>query len=277
MNQPAVQRSRPGTQFLEQAQGRIAYDVSGDGELVVCVPGMGDVRSVYRFLSRQLRAAGYRVAVMDLRGHGDSDASFDSYDGVATGGDVLALIAHLGGPATVIGNSMAAGSAVWAAAERPDLVSSLVLVGPFVRDVPMPAVMKLAFRAALLRPWGRYAWRAYFRSLYPGRKPEGFDQHLQEIGESLSRPAHWKAFVRTTKTSHAPAEARLKEVTARALVVMGQKDPDFQSPAAEASLIAGALGGEKLLVPDAGHYPQAQHPEVVGPAVLRFLQGARRG
>ena len=36
---------------------------------------MGDLRSVYRFLAPELVGAGYRVATMDLRGHGDSDAT----------------------------------------------------------------------------------------------------------------------------------------------------------------------------------------------------------
>ena len=273
MDQLPVQESGPKVQYLSLTDGRVAFEVSGEGPLVVCVPGMGDLRRVYRSLVRDLLEANFRVATMDLRGHGDSDATFTRYDDVATGEDVLALIEHLGAPATVIGNSMGAGAAVWAAAEKPELVESLVLIGPFVRDVPMPAVLKLLFRAALRRPWGRFAWRSYFRTLYPGRKPDGFTKHLAEIDASLSRPDYWKAFVRTTRTSHAPAEARLGDVKARLLVVMGEKDPDFPNPADEAALLGGKLGGEVLMVPGAGHYPQAEYPEVVSPAVILFLKG----
>lgn len=77
--------------FLDRGEGRIAYEVQGDGPLVVCVPGMGDLRAAYRFLAPALIDAGYRVAVMDLRGHGDSDDGFSSYDDAATAGDMLAL------------------------------------------------------------------------------------------------------------------------------------------------------------------------------------------
>lgn len=273
MDQLSVQESGSKVQFLSLPEGRIAYEVSGEGPLVVCVPGMGDLRRVYRFAVRDLLEANFRVATMDLRGHGDSDATFSRYDDVATGEDILALIEHLGGPATVIGNSMGAGAAVWAAAEKPELVESLVLIGPFVRDVPMPAVLKLLFRAALRRPWGRFAWRSYFRTLYPGHRPDGFRKHVAEIDASLSRPDHWKAFVRTTRTSHAPAEARLGDVKARALVIMGEKDPDFPNPAAEAALLGQKLGCDVLLVPQAGHYPQAEYPEAVSPAIIDFLKG----
>jgi pimeloyl-ACP methyl ester carboxylesterase len=270
-------RAPSGTRFLDRPGGRIAYDVEGAGPLVVCVPGMGDLRSVYRFLAPSLVEAGYRVARVDLRGHGDSDATFDAYDDVATGSDLVALVRELGeGPAVLIGNSMGAGAAAWAAAEVPEVVASLVLVGPFVRDVPVGRGAELAFRLALLRPWGPAAWNAWYARLYPGRKPDDLDAHRARIRASLRRPGRWAAFAATTHTSHAPVEARLNEVRARALVVMGDRDPDFPDPGAEAALVADRLGGRVLMVPGAGHYPQAEFPEIVAPAVLEFIRSEAR-
>jgi pimeloyl-ACP methyl ester carboxylesterase len=72
---------------------------------VVCLPGMGELRSSYRLMRPALTAAGFRVATMDLRGHGESDATFWRYDDVAAGEDVLALLSYLGEPAVLIGNS----------------------------------------------------------------------------------------------------------------------------------------------------------------------------
>ena len=83
------------------------------------VPGRGDLRAAYRFLAPALREAGYRIACTDLRGHGDSNAAFTAYGDEETAADVVALIEELGGPAVIVGNSMAAGSAVLAAAHRP--------------------------------------------------------------------------------------------------------------------------------------------------------------
>lgn len=260
------------TGYLALPDGRIAYDVTGSGPLVVCAPGMGDIRSVYRYLTPGLAGAGYRVAAMDLRGHGDSDATFSAYDDVAAGRDLIALADHLGGPAVLAGNSMSAGAAAWAAAEAPELVAGLVLIGPFVRDAPVSRVMEIAFRLAMLRPWGPVLWNGYYRKLYPGRPPADLREHQALIRKSMRRPGHARAFAATTRTSHAPVEARLADVRVPALIVMGANDPDFPDPAAEAGAIAGRLGGTVLMVPGAGHYPQAEYPEIVTPAVIEFLQ-----
>lgn len=265
--------SEPVVQMLERPGGRIAYETGGDGPLVVCVPGMGQLRSSYRWTVPALTAAGFRVAAMDLRGHGESDATFDRYDDVVAGEDMLALAEHLGGPAVLVGNSMAAGAAVWAAAERPRVVAGLVLIGAFVRNAPMNPLLVAAFKAMMSGPWAAAAWTSYLPRLYPGHKPADFAQHRRDIAESLRRPGHRKAFTATTRTSHEPAQARLREVTAPSLVVMGAADPDFGDPAEEARWIAEHLpDAGVLLVPSAGHYPQEEFPDVVNPPLVSFCQ-----
>ncbi len=260
------------TRRLDRGEGRIAYDVTGAGPLVIAVPGMGDLRRIYRHLVPALVSAGFRVATMDLRGHGDSDTTFTTYDDRAAATDIVALAEHLGGPAMVLGNSMGAGAAVLAAADRAELVSGLVLIGPFVRDVPVAAWQRLLLRAMMGGPWARRAWLAYLPSLYPTRRDAEFTAHRAAIAAALARPAYRAAFQKTTHTSHAPAEAVLDRVTAPTLVVMGSKDPDFPDPQAEARLIADRLHGSSVMVPDAGHYPQAEFPELTTPAIVEFAQ-----
>ena len=261
------------TRYHDRPGGRIAFDVAGPaaGPLVVGIPGMGDLRSTYRHLRPELTDAGCRVAVMDLRGHGDSDATFDAYDDEAAASDALALIEDLGGPAVIIGNSMGAGAAVIAAATRPDLVASLVLVGPFIRNIASPTATRWTFRLAMGGPWSTRIWLSYLPKLYPSRRGEDFEEHRRDIGMSLRRPGRAAAFRRTTRTDHAPAWEAAQAVTLPTLVVMGSKDPDFPDPAAEADLIARTLGGTTLMVPGGGHYPQSEFPEVTGAAVAAFV------
>ncbi|NEE02661.1 alpha/beta fold hydrolase [Phytoactinopolyspora halotolerans] len=262
------------TQFLQRPEGRLAYDVQGDGPLVLCAPGMMDLRGVYRNTVPALVAAGYRVATMDLRGHGDSDATFAAYDDPAAGADLLALVEHLGGgPAVLVGNSMGGAAAVWAAAERPESVRGLVLLGAFVRGPFAPWYKKALTAVLLRRPWGVPATGAAYRSFNAGQRPADLDDHIARITSALRRPGAWSAFLATSKTSHAPVTPRLGSVQAPTLVVMGEIDPDFSDPAAEARFTADAIGGDAdvLMVPDAGHYPQAQRPDLVNPAITSFL------
>lgn len=263
------------SQLLQRPDGRIAYDVAGEGPLVVCLPGMGELRSSYRHLVPLLLAAGFRVACLDLRGHGDSDTTFDRYDDEALASDALALVEELGGPAYLVGNSMGAGAAVIAAAERPDAVLGLLLVGPFVRNPPGGRIGRLLLRLMLTRPWGRAAFMSYYPKWTPGEKPEGYDEHRAAVATNLRGPGHWRAFVRTARTSHAPAEARLGEVRAPAAVVMGAADVDWKDPAGEAAWVGERLGAEVVMVDGVGHYPQAQAPAVVAEALQRLAVGHR--
>ncbi len=265
------------TDHLARPDGRIGYDVAGEGPLVVLVPGMGDLRAAYRFLAPALADAGCRVACTDLRGHGDSDTSFSSYGDVETAGDILALIKELGGPAVIVGNSMGAAAAVLAAADRPEVVSGLVLVGPFVRNGDISATQRVLLRVAMARPWAATAWKAYLPKLYAGQKPADFGDYRERVISSLRRAGYARAFSLTARTNHDPAEARLSEVSAPALVVMGELDPDFPDPRAEADWIARTLGAEVVMVPDAGHYPQSQQPAITREAVVRFLAEVNAG
>ena len=61
----------------------------------------------------------------------------------------------------------------------------------------------------------------------------------------------------------AAAGANLKELRAPALIAWGERDPYY--PARLADDYAAALGGEADIVrlPDAGHWPWLEHPELI--------------
>src|SRR5579859_2032941 len=202
------------TRYLTRTGGRIAYDVDGEGPLVVLIPGMGDLRSTYRFLAPVLRSAGYRVASTDLRGQGDSDTTFSAYGDVETAGDALALIEELGGPAVIVGNSLGAAVAVLIAADHPDLAKGLVLVGPFVRNGKVSVMQRVIQRVAMTPIWAASVWKSYLPKLYAGQRPADFEAYRGQVIAGLRRPGYAKAFSRTTRASHDPAEARLGDVTA---------------------------------------------------------------
>jgi pimeloyl-ACP methyl ester carboxylesterase len=269
------------TSLLDRPQGRIAYSLAGEGPLVIAVPGMGDLRESFRGTAAALVAAGFRVAVMDVRGHGDSDPSFQDVGDAATAGDILALIAELGGPAVVLGSSFGGSAAVLAAADDPGSVAGLVLLSPFLREpaAGSPALNRLLYRVLFARPWGGAVWAVYYRRvLNRGRRFPGLDDHVRAIRSALRRPGRLAAFRRlAVHLDHAVVEPRIDDVRAPALVVVGALDPDYADPSGELSWMTARLHARALLVDDAAHYPHRQRPDVVLPELLAFVDGLRDG
>jgi pimeloyl-ACP methyl ester carboxylesterase len=260
--------------FLDRPGGRLAYSLRGEGPLVVAVPGMGDLRSSYDGLAEAFAAAGFRVAAMDVRGHGDSDTSFEKVGDEATADDIVALIERLGGPALVVGTSFGGSAAVLAAADRPQLVTGLVLLSPFLR-APSGGGGRFAhllYRLLFARPWGAAVWAGYYRRvLNRGTTPNGLARHVAAIRSSLRRPGRLAALRRLAlELDHSVVEPRTDAVRAPTLIVVGALDPDYPDPAAELRWMSERVGAESLLVEDAAHYPHLQRPELVHRAVLDF-------
>ena len=267
------------TQFLKLPGGQIAYDDSGgSGPLVICVPGLGDMRQQYRFLAPKLVAAGFRVVTMDLPGHGESSVDWPDYSPALVGADIVAMIRHLGArKAFIVGNSMAGGSAVWAAAEIPDQVAGLVLIDPFTREMPTSSFLLAFLKLAMMRPWGPSFWSMYYGSLYKTAPPADLDSYRTALSANLKQPGRIEATKALIFASQAPCEARIPKVHAPVLVVMGTRDSDFDDPAAEADWVATHLHGKKLMVDGAGHYPHVEYPGIVATAVIGFMQEAQDG
>jgi pimeloyl-ACP methyl ester carboxylesterase len=261
------------THALDVPGGRLAYSDVGAGPLIIAVPGMGDLRSTYRFLAPALAAAGYRVISLDVRGHGESSVAWDDYSVGAIAGDVLALIRALGvGPAHVIGNSMAAGVAVIAAAREPQAIRSIVLVGPFVRDVVPPWIAAAIFGPLLSGPWRMALWRMIFKRAFPTRLPDDFAAEQTRREARLAEPGRFAAFRRMLVASKIESERRIADVAAPALVLMGTRDQDFPNPMKEADHVSRLLNGTTMMIAGAGHYPQTELPDAVAAAVVPFLQ-----
>jgi pimeloyl-ACP methyl ester carboxylesterase len=261
------------TRFLTVGEGRVAYDdTGGPGPLVLAIPGMGDLRSEYRALRPVLQQAGYRVVTMDVRGHGETTVHWSDYSAHAVGRDAVALIEHLGaGPAVILGNSFAAGSALWAAHDAPEQVRGVVLLGPIVRDGEPSWFARRAVSVGFGGPWRVAFWMAYWNSLFPARKPADHAAAKAALAANLREPGRMDALRTMVSLSKADTEAIVASSRVPALVVMGTRDPDFPDASAEARWLGRALGTEQVIVDGTGHYPHLEMPERVAPQLLAFL------
>jgi len=105
-------------------------------------------------------------------------------------------------------------------------------------------------------PWAATSWKSYLPRLYAGQRPPDFSEYRDQIMASLRRRGYAKSFSITTRTNHDPAEARLADVTAPTLIVMGKQDPDFPDPQAEVHWIARVLHAQTVVIPEACGVPE---------------------
>jgi len=270
------------TQHLNIAGNTIAYDMTGEGPLVVLAHGMGDSRHSYRFIAPALVAAGYRVANVDIRGCGDSSLGWNGYSRTDIAGDLVAVVRHLGGPAAIIGQSISGGAATIAAATAPDLIIGVVELAPFTRKqaVSLGGLLRVkrhrtgSTLLALTMILGRLStWKKYLELAYP-TKPADWDDELRRIEAKMSEPGRMKALQAMCKSAPTDAGAQLPAVTCPVLIIEGGLDPDWADPRGEGEKIIADLRtglGELAVIDGAGHYPHAQTPDEVLALTLPFL------
>ncbi|MGW2154953.1 alpha/beta fold hydrolase [Nonomuraea sp. NPDC001699] len=273
------------TEFLTVEGGQLAYDVTGEGPLMVLAHGMGVGRQSFRFLVPELVAAGFRVATTDLRGHGESSLDWPSYTRADVADDLLSLVRHLGGPAVLVGHSFAGGAVTIAAAQAPELVSAVVEIGPFTRaqKIDGGGLLRnahhrkgalLLLGAAILRNIG--LWKKYLDHAMPGAKPADHAEHIAALEADLRRPGRMAVVSKMGQSAPTDAGDRLPDLTRDVLVVMGTLDPDWADPRAEAEGVVAAMPagrGRVAMIEGAGHYPHTQFPAQVAAEVLSFVKG----
>lgn len=276
----------PSTQFLplkEERGLRVAFTDTpalGSYQLtIVLLPGMGDMKEEFRLLIPQLSA--YRVIAMDLRGMGESDVKFSSYEPKDTGSDVVALLDHLDlKNAVLVGCSMCAASVTYAAAERPGRVRAFGFLSPFAWDHPMPFGISTLLNL-LINTWtGPTVWTSAYKDLYT-LKPSpvsDLDAYVKKLGVNLREPGRIAAFRGHIFGSKAPCADKFPlTIAIPAFTVYGAKDPDFPgvngiaNEVVELKKHCPQIGDNVLIVDGAGHYPHVECPQVVAQFLISFL------
>ncbi len=254
---------------------KLYYERHGDsGEPLVFVHGYtGDVSDWRQQIPEFSRD--YRVLIMDLRGHGLSEAPANRalYTIDLMTRDVEALIRHAGFERYhLLGHSMGGAIVQEIALRSPQRLLSLTLEDTAPRfNLPSDDVM-LEFRAKRFYAAQNEGMAAAAALELPWTPPHMPPERLQEVNERLARMSV-DAFIAAANALVAwpGVEGRLSAIQTPTLVICG----DLDAPAlVDASRrLAELIPNAKLeMIPESSHSPQWERPDLFNQALRRHLE-----
>jgi pimeloyl-ACP methyl ester carboxylesterase len=278
----AVQRFPVKTAFVNGH--RIAYLDQGHGPPLILIHGYGGSMWQWEYQQTPL-AARFRVITPDLIGSGLSDKPDLDYRPEELIESVRGLMDGLGlSTATLVGNSMGGGVAIGMALTHPERVDRLVLIDGLPDHVRERLTSPLMRRAVDTHV---PVWLARFGAwLFGGRTTEAV---LKEIvhDHSLLTPAVLDRSNRNRQRANLIAPllsirnslprweqayaTRFKEIGHPTLILWGEHDRLFP-PQVGRDLQTAISGSRLIVIPDAGHLPQWERPQVVNRHLIDFLQ-----
>lgn len=253
---------------------RLAYVEAGDpnGEPLLLLHGFTD--SSRSFLPMVPHLARYRLLIPDQRGHGASDAPECCYGSSQFAYDARLFLDALGVKrAAVVGHSLGSMVAISLAADQPDRVSKIVLIGSTAL-VPVKRGDWLYDNVAAMT--GPLDSRSQFaRDWHPANQPTPVDPvFANAVNDELLRiPLHvWRGVLR--ELSYVPVGRHSTDIKAPVLILSGGKDPIF-SAEHHRSLLAVFPHAEAHVFAELGHNPNWEQPEAVASAIDLFLKANR--
>ncbi|MBB3083612.1 alpha/beta fold hydrolase [Geodermatophilus sabuli] len=260
---------------------------------LLCVHGLGSSTLGFGLLG-PLLAAERRVLAVDLLGHGRSAAGTAAGNRRLIGRIVERVV---GEPVVLVAQSMGGVLALLHAAEAPETVDRLVLIGPPVpRPTRLPLDPLLAARRAFLRlPPVERAVATRLRRMTPeevvAQQVRQATPHVDrlpaevvpivvaETRERAARPdaaaaqaAQWRSITDTMALLMRPRRFRatVARVLAPTLYLQGEDDP--LAPVAAARALAATRPDWQLeVLPGIGHLPHLEDAPGTADRVLRWL------
>jgi pimeloyl-ACP methyl ester carboxylesterase len=268
-------------QDVRMAYMDIAPAGQPNGRTAVLLHGMNFGGFYFGGPINALRNAGFRVIVPDQIGFGRSSKPIIPYNFHDMALNTRTLLQSLGvSKAVIVGHSMGGMLAARFAASYPDVTERAVLYDPIgltdTRWTQPWHSAEDAYKTAIARS-NDQNWQAAYATIeryFPDAwKPE-YEQYVRILyAPTLSSDAPRFAMVRAIIqqiTYLDPVVHDWEHIKAKTLVLGGERDG--QNFPALAKHIADTIPGATLvIIPNAGHVPHLQMPEVFNRELLKFL------
>lgn len=282
--------------YLDLTHGLIHWkDYGGEGPLISMVHGLGGSITNWDALGPHFVDMGRSIAI-DLPGFGLSPPGPDWSLQTHTNA-IVDVIEHLGGSATLVGNSLGALLCELVAATRPDLVSTLILISPATPprypdpNIHWPTARRLLLNATpgigtaiskrmLVSMTPRELINDSLRRIThkPGRVPMEMVESFVELAEIRSH-LPWTAdavpktgqAIRRLLLRRSRFVAMIRAIAAPTLVVHGVADPIVSRNSVE-WLCALRPDWTLVQMEDTGHTPQIDAPIRTWGAIEAWLR-----
>jgi pimeloyl-ACP methyl ester carboxylesterase len=252
----------------------MAYVEAGNpaGEPLLLLHGYTDSSrswtTVLPYLSR------YRLLIPDQRGHGASDAPECCYSASQFAFDAkLFLDALKVERAAVAGHSLGSMVAISLAADHPERVSNVILIGSTAL-VPVKRGDWLYDNALAVK--GRLDPASQFaKDWHPANQPTPVDRGFAEAvnADLYTIPEHvWHSVMRELAST--PVGRHAADVKSPVLVLSGGKDPIFTAEHHQ-SLLKAFPNAQAHVFPELGHNPNWEKPAEIAAAMILFFDSSR--
>lgn len=266
------------TGFVEVNGAKLYFERAGVGHpLIMIHAGIADCRMWdHEFATL---ADSYQTLRFDMRGYGRSlsvDGAFNIQDDLESLLDAL----QVPPPYSLMGCSIGGGLALEFALAQPERVSALILLGSdprgFEGDATWPEALfaqsSAAFERADVEAVAELDMQIWFDGV--GRAPADVDPDVRAKAFEMARlvAQHELSGIgeHKRKAVAVPAAQRLHELTMPALVVIGENDLPYLHQATD--FLAEQLPrARKLILPDAAHLPNMEHPALFEARLREFL------
>jgi pimeloyl-ACP methyl ester carboxylesterase len=257
---------------------KLHYLEAGRGAPVVLLHGLGGDGSRWRPNIEPL-ARDFHVFALDQIGFGQSDKPLANYHTGMLAEFLVDFLKAVGVPkASLVGNSMGAGVALYTAAKFPNVVDRIVLAdGGGYRSAdagtpaaPTPDALR---RRQLQNSVTRDETREFFRILFHD-KSLVTDKMVDEQLALRLRSAFTITKMQEAGGRGSLTEQEVRSVKAPTLIVWGQYD-ELSSPAGADRLAQAIPGSRKVIIDNCGHMPQLERADEFNRLVRDFLIAAK--
>jgi 3-oxoadipate enol-lactonase len=255
----------------------LAYETAGAGPPLVMVHG--HLLDQHQWDDQfQSFANDHQVVRYDARGFGRSSMPETAYNHAA---DLHGLMRFLDlEHAVLMGCSGGGATCIDVALQYPAMVDGLILVGTGIAGFqpsgpPPPSLLAMseALKRGAIDEAVEYSLQLWTDG--PRRTPDQVTQAARERTRAMTAQLFSRRPVEGAEqqTFVPDALARLGELRTPTLAIIGSEDNQMLHDIAE-QIAAQNPNAQRVVIPDAGHHPNLEHPDSFEQIVRSFLEGA---